>query len=558
MASELPLLRFRKWLKSSEQGIKLHPSLKIRCHTDGTGYGVFSTADIVEDTVIMEVPKSSLLSPRTTGISNVLDSADLEPMISCCLAYLYERSKGPESPWHAYIQVCPSVVPISKIWSKQDQSILRGTEVAMVGGTSLKDFQETFMEDVKPFLKLHAHELGPFSALSFKEFSEGMSVVGSRAFEIDAYHGLAMCPFADMLDHEVEEHVHFRTTFDVCPECGEAGGCEHDPEESDDGHGSDGESQGTDETVDEVNGRSQRPIAPHKVPDGHSAASCTDHNHNHDAGDGEGEEDEDTCDFTVIRAIPAGSQVYNTYGDLGNDILLARYGFALRDNPNDRVSLGPETLKLHPGHQEWWSTNGDNLMRALSPVSLTHETLESDSHEAKDGDHRSDSSSTSGSFMDTGPDGDRDGAEEDGPDIEDACFLTHSGRPSTHTILYLFLTTLPTTDLDRKSGPEVKAYMQVLAGTWRYIQPGRGPLPPYLFLDSVRTCLRVIQSCRAVMQHRRDRYPVPYATLQDDRTDRGYTFAKMVRDNEEAIMMRGETYLNLLDHSCQWLLERGN
>lgn len=48
----------------------------------------------------------------------------------------------------------------------------------------------------------------------------------------------------------------------------------------------------------------------------------------------------------IVAAAPvaAGREVHNTYGELGNAELVAKYGFALRGNPFDAVRLGKAAL----------------------------------------------------------------------------------------------------------------------------------------------------------------------------------------------------------------------
>ena len=45
----------------------------------------------------------------------------------------------------------------------------------------------------------------------------------SRAFSIDAYHGMGLCPFADLLNHSRAENVHFTGLVrdsEICEGCG--------------------------------------------------------------------------------------------------------------------------------------------------------------------------------------------------------------------------------------------------------------------------------------------------------------------------------------------------
>ena len=85
--------------------------------------------------------------------------------------------------------------------------------------------------------------------------------------------------------------------FDVCPLCGSFAECPHDRDDA---------PPSSSELMDW-----QAPSVP-SVPD--------------------------TCDMVVNRRIPAGSEVFNTYGARKtNASLLAWYGFALDSNENDMV-----------------------------------------------------------------------------------------------------------------------------------------------------------------------------------------------------------------------------
>ena len=46
----------------------------------------------------------------------------------------------------------------------------------------------------------------------------------------------------------------------------------------------------------------------------------------------------------AARPLQAGQEIFNTYGELGNAELVAKYGFALPDNPFDKLTLDKATL----------------------------------------------------------------------------------------------------------------------------------------------------------------------------------------------------------------------
>lgn len=43
---------------------------------------------------------------------------------------------------------------------------------------------------------------------TWREFRRAYALVSSRAFWVDAFHGLALVPIADAFNHSEENHVH--------------------------------------------------------------------------------------------------------------------------------------------------------------------------------------------------------------------------------------------------------------------------------------------------------------------------------------------------------------
>ncbi|KIM32800.1 hypothetical protein M408DRAFT_326532 [Serendipita vermifera MAFF 305830] len=137
-------------------------------------------------------------------------------------------------------------------------------------------------------------------------FRRAYALVSSRAFWVDAYHGLALVPIADAFNHTEEHHVHLETDWEVCRVCGALQACEHDEDE-------DRSSQMTTIT--------------------HS------------------------FDMVMDRDVHRGDEVFNTYNvesqtgrvtetsGIGNVELLCRYGFVLEGNGADRIVFGEEEVQ---------------------------------------------------------------------------------------------------------------------------------------------------------------------------------------------------------------------
>ncbi|KAG1741063.1 hypothetical protein EDB19DRAFT_732191 [Suillus lakei] len=153
-----------------------------------------------------------------------------------------------------------------------------------------------------PRLDEYSNELNSVE-LSLPGFCHAYSLVSSRAFLVDAYHGLAMVPIADAFNHTNENHVHMESDFDVCTECGSLAECDHDRE-----------------TLPAVPSRGACSLAGVYKPD--LALEI------------------DTLDMCSVRPILPHSEVFNTYGSLSNAELISRYGFTLPENERDVVSLG--------------------------------------------------------------------------------------------------------------------------------------------------------------------------------------------------------------------------
>ncbi|CAK5274516.1 unnamed protein product [Mycena citricolor] len=170
---------------------------------------------------------------------------------------------------------------------------LKGTEAwRLVNETD--ESGATLVEDIDAFFEavargVYSKVLGSSSVetLTRQDFALAYGLVSSRAFLIDAYHGLAMVPIADAFNHVQENHVHLQSDYEVCPECGSLRQCIHDGGED--------------------------------LPS---------------------ETWEDDClEMISNRPIESGVEVFNTYGEmLSNAQLLLQYGFILDGNENDRVT----------------------------------------------------------------------------------------------------------------------------------------------------------------------------------------------------------------------------
>ena len=139
---------FYKWLK--KQGIWIHPEIEIRpakvgAEPDGCGsrYSIFAKSAISNDTVILRVPKRSILCLRTSfkpNCANKLIKNGVSGVLGVCLAYMYETSLGDESWCAPYLAVLPEREEQPRFWNETEKNILRGTEVDLGSGLDMVRF----------------------------------------------------------------------------------------------------------------------------------------------------------------------------------------------------------------------------------------------------------------------------------------------------------------------------------------------------------------------------------------------------------------------------------
>ncbi|KAH9044238.1 SET domain-containing protein [Lactarius hengduanensis] len=136
---------------------------------------------------------------------------------------------------------------------------------------------------------------------SEREFQHAYALVSSRAFMVDAYHGLAMVPIADAFNHSQDHTVHLESDYDVCTSCGSLSECPHDTENRED----------------------------MAVPASRADAADPDN----------------TCEMVANAPAAPGEEIFNTYGaSLSNAELLMRYGFMLDANDNDVLTWTTEEI----------------------------------------------------------------------------------------------------------------------------------------------------------------------------------------------------------------------
>ncbi|WFD25655.1 hypothetical protein MNAN1_000619 [Malassezia nana] len=198
------------------------------------------------------------------------------------LCVLYEQSLARLSAFDVYFHYChPVSLPSTdKTWGNDPYFVYTEAWYRMkrrthayqqcldYPGTCLQELHDFWHTYGEPVLE-HMLEATP----TLDQFLLAFSLVSSRAFVIDVFHGLCLVPVADLFNHSAPNNVQVESDSDVCIQCGSV---QH-------AHCSSPMSDGATGYVD---------------------IRCTD-------------------------TIEEGDEAMNSYGDLGNAELVCQYGFSL-------------------------------------------------------------------------------------------------------------------------------------------------------------------------------------------------------------------------------------
>ncbi|KAJ9068606.1 hypothetical protein DSO57_1026946 [Entomophthora muscae] len=353
---------------------------EIPIHTEGMSFSVLAKTDIPTDAIVCKIPKLAVLSWRTGGVSNILEDEEIAGAISLVLTLMYESQQGFKSPWYGYLQSLPEYVSLPSMWSEEELSLLEGVDSLSKAQKTRNDQIEDYSEIVVPLVKKYP-EVFQKKFFSLNNFFRACSLVSSRAFHLDDYHGDSMIPLADMFNHRSGlEHVHFESS-DACFECGEHGDCNHIMEEVSDEEGSLSDSccevlssdfcfePNSDDSCCESNSEASS-ISSHDMeassspPPGLDIITFKPYD-----PENEGRVAKQECPFNalgndkecfdcdlfsgdpnaniemrMVRDARAGEEVFNTYGQKSNESLLEKYGFAELENVDNYVYFPKEDV----------------------------------------------------------------------------------------------------------------------------------------------------------------------------------------------------------------------
>lgn len=303
----------------SSNGIQYSDALEF-LDTENAGICVKTKCDLKEGDLIATIPKNACLTVRTSGASSVIEAAGLDGCLALCVAVMYERSLGLKSPWAGYLQLLPKFEPLPLVWSLDDvDRLLCGSELHKTIKEDKAIVYQDWKECILPLIHSTEFALDP-NYFGVEDYFAAKSLVASRSFQIDDYHGSGMVPLADLFNHKTgAEDVHFTTASS--------------PDDSDDSANSvtDDEIDSSDESQIETSTCKENALLGVSVVQSSS-----------DGPDSEFDNIPDNplvLEMILVKDVKASSEVFNTYGYVGNAALLHRYGFTELDNPYDIINI---------------------------------------------------------------------------------------------------------------------------------------------------------------------------------------------------------------------------
>ncbi|KAK7391808.1 hypothetical protein VNO78_20230 [Psophocarpus tetragonolobus] len=311
------LRALKHWMKS--KGFQWSDDALGFVETPEEGIAVRALRELKEGEVVAKMPKEACLTTKTSGAREIIEEAGLDGHLGLAFAIMYERSLAGDSPWAGYLQLLPDQECVPIVWTLHEVNhLLCGTELHQTVQEDKTLIYEDWKENILPLLDLAPSKLNP-KFFGIEQYFAAKSLISSRSFEIDDYHGFGMVPLADLFNHKTgAEDVHFTampsndesdTDVDDCNN--EEGIVEEEAL-----------AQNSSIYMSELNTAN---IGNRIVIDSESSSVS--------------EDDTSMLEMIMIKDVSSGTEVFNTYGLLGNAALLHRYGFTEQDNSYDIINI---------------------------------------------------------------------------------------------------------------------------------------------------------------------------------------------------------------------------
>ncbi|KAH8118945.1 SET domain-containing protein [Phellopilus nigrolimitatus] len=270
----------------------------------GQGKGAIALRDISEGHTLFTIPRSLTLSTRTSSLPNLVGNVAWKRLgldkgwIGLILCMMWEESLGEKSRWSGYLETLPKKFDTPMFWSADDLKELYGT--AVIDKIGKDEAERDYHEKLVPALQSRP-DLFDLSHVSSFYSLENYHLMGSRilsrSFQVEKWEGDA----GDDENHEENQAVQ-EDTMDIDGEVAE--------------HQADNDAKDDDDDDDDEADPSDVAMVP--------MADMLNARYNSENAKLFYEPTE--LRMVTTKAIKAGEQIYNTYGDLPNTDLLRRYG----------------------------------------------------------------------------------------------------------------------------------------------------------------------------------------------------------------------------------------
>jgi len=171
----------------------------MRC--TGAALGIVAARDILEGEELCSIPTSACITIHTTSIADIIEAEELGGGLGLVVAVMHEMGQGPNSPWHTYFKSMPHREYIPVFWSEEELDLLQGTDIEECADADQALMKEDWETHVEGLPAAYPSRLLPES-FTFDAMQRAASLVASRAFGIDDYHGTGMVPLADAFNHK--------------------------------------------------------------------------------------------------------------------------------------------------------------------------------------------------------------------------------------------------------------------------------------------------------------------------------------------------------------------
>lgn len=194
-------------------------------------------------------------------------------------------------------------------------------------------------DDMTSYYAMIQHDLPPTTShphpSDTSAYLYAMSLISSRGYVIDAYHGIALVPFVDFFNHSsLRPHTSLLSSAYVCDYCGSLPTCTHDALPGENEGGGDGAVDG-DNPEDQDGHTGARDVidstsASARIPDRLSDLPLDRISQLH--------LESDSVDMRAERSIRSGEEIFSCYEEgVGDGKLLVEWGF-MEGNELDGLS----------------------------------------------------------------------------------------------------------------------------------------------------------------------------------------------------------------------------